>query len=75
MRSAHRQAPTIPQLVVAKEISLEDVRLGLDKMPDRFERVERSRLFPGLDLDLLVSLLDRPTALQAIRALRPALAG
>jgi hypothetical protein len=36
MRSAHRQAPTIPQLVVAKEISLEDVRLGLDKMPDRF---------------------------------------
>lgn len=42
---------------------------------DRFERVERSRLFPGLDLELLVSLLDRPTALQAIRALRQALAG
>jgi len=36
MRSAHRQAPTVPLLVVAKEISLEDVRLGLDKMPDRF---------------------------------------
>ncbi len=36
MRSAHHQAPTIPLLVVAKEISLEDVRLGLDKMPDRF---------------------------------------
>jgi Uma2 family endonuclease len=55
---------------------------GIDKLEidrrldgDRFERVERSRLFPGLDLDLLVSLLDRPTALQAIRALRPALAG
>jgi hypothetical protein len=36
MRSAHRSYPTVPMLVVAKEISLEDVRLGLDKMPDRF---------------------------------------
>ncbi len=36
MRSTHRQFPTVPLLVVAKEISLEDVRLGLDKMPDRF---------------------------------------
>jgi len=36
MRSAHRTFPTVPLLVVAKEISLEDVRLGLEKMPDRF---------------------------------------
>jgi hypothetical protein len=36
MRSAHRAHPTVPMLVVAKEISLEDVRLGLDKMPERF---------------------------------------
>ena len=36
MRSTHRMFPTVPLLVVAKEISLEDVRLGLDKMPDRF---------------------------------------
>lgn len=36
MRSTHRQGPTVPLLVVAKEISLEDVRLGLEKMPDRF---------------------------------------
>ncbi len=36
MRSTHRQFPTVPLLVVAKEISLEDVRLGLDKMADRF---------------------------------------
>ncbi len=36
MRSAHRLHPTVPTLVVAKEISLEDVRLGLEKMPDRF---------------------------------------
>ena len=36
MRSVHRSFPHVPLLVVAKEISLEDVRLGLDKMPDRF---------------------------------------
>ena len=36
MRSVHRQFPNVPLMVVAKEISLEDVRLGLDKMPDRF---------------------------------------
>jgi hypothetical protein len=28
MRSTHRHFPTVPLLVVAKEISLEDVRLG-----------------------------------------------
>jgi hypothetical protein len=32
----HQRFPTVPVLVVGKEISLEDVRLGLDKMPDRF---------------------------------------
>ena len=36
MRSTHFVCPTVPLLVVAKEISLEDVRLGLEKMPDRF---------------------------------------
>jgi len=36
MRSAHHAYPTVPMLVVAKEISLEDVRLGLEKIPDRF---------------------------------------
>jgi hypothetical protein len=36
MRSAHASWPAVPQLIVAKEISREDVRLGLEKMPDRF---------------------------------------
>ncbi|MEJ0087054.1 MAG: hypothetical protein WDO72_15355 [Pseudomonadota bacterium] len=36
MRSAHASWPNVPHLVVAKEISREDVRLGLEKMPDRF---------------------------------------
>ncbi len=36
MRTVHRHFPTVPLVAVAKEISLEDVRLGLDKMPERF---------------------------------------
>jgi len=35
MRSMHKSFPTVPLLAVAKEISLEDVRLGLEKLPDR----------------------------------------
>jgi hypothetical protein len=35
MRSVHRQFTNVPMLVVAKEISLEDVRLGLEKLPER----------------------------------------
>lgn len=40
---------------------------------ERYERASRSRLFPDLDLALVCSLLDRPTALQAVRALRASL--
>jgi hypothetical protein len=36
MRHVHALHPTVPLVVVAKEISLEDMRLGLDRMPDRF---------------------------------------
>ncbi|MGF1477563.1 MAG: hypothetical protein ACFB6S_18620 [Geminicoccaceae bacterium] len=36
MRQLHRRFPTIPLLVVGKEISIEDVRLLLEKMADRF---------------------------------------
>ena len=42
---------------------------------DRYERTDRSRLFPDLDLVLLCSLLDRPTALQAVKAFRETLRG
>jgi SAM-dependent methyltransferase len=35
MRAMHSRFPTMPFYVVGKEISLEDVRLALDKMPDR----------------------------------------
>lgn len=36
MRSMHKRFPTVPFLIAGKEISLEDVRLSLEKMPDRF---------------------------------------
>jgi hypothetical protein len=36
MREMHRRFPTVPFYIVGKEISLEDVRLTLDKMADRF---------------------------------------
>lgn len=37
LRGAHRRFPWLPFYVVAKEISIENVRLMLDKMPDRFQ--------------------------------------
>jgi hypothetical protein len=36
MRQLHDEFPTIPFLVVGKEISQEDVRMSLEKMADRF---------------------------------------
>jgi len=36
MRAMHNRFPTTPFLVVGKEISIEDVRLTLEKLPDRF---------------------------------------
>ena len=36
MRDLHRRFPTVPHLVIGKEISMEDVRLSLEKMADRF---------------------------------------
>ncbi len=36
MRTMHDKFATMPFYVVGKEISLEDVRLTLQKMPDRF---------------------------------------
>jgi hypothetical protein len=36
MRSMHGRFPHMPFYIAGKEISLEDIRLTLDKMPDRF---------------------------------------
>lgn len=42
---------------------------------ERYEESARSRCFPDLDMRLLCSFLDRPTAMQAVRAFRAALGG
>ena len=36
LRNCHREFPTIPFVVYGKEISMEDVRLSIEKLPDRF---------------------------------------
>jgi SAM-dependent methyltransferase len=36
MRAMHARFPTMPHYISGKEISLEDIRLALEKMPDRF---------------------------------------
>lgn len=36
MRATHKRFPTVPLFVAGKEISLEDIRMSLDKLPDRF---------------------------------------
>jgi hypothetical protein len=35
LRDLHRRMPTVPFVVVGKEVSMEDVRLTLDTLPDR----------------------------------------
>ena len=36
LRSCHKEFPTIPFVVFAKEISMEDVRIGIEKLPNIF---------------------------------------
>ena len=62
LRTVHHTFPTVPELAVAKEISLEDVRLGLEKMPDRFMigvDVWAARLFEPAMLDRLFTWTRR----------------
>ena len=42
MRQCHQEKPNIPLLVSTKEISMEDVRLALEKLPDRFVSIKNS---------------------------------
>lgn len=64
LRAMHHQFPQIPLLVAAKEISMEDVRLGLEKLADRFAEhpqmvmvitnmryVEAPQLYPAREAD------------------------
>ena len=62
LRDMHCRFPTVPFLIVGKEISMEDTRLSLDELPDRFAEHPQmvfviSNLFyadaPGLKPDKL----------------------
>ena len=66
MRSTHRQFPTVPIFVVAKEISLEDVRLGLEKLPDRLvEHPDTVFVVTNLNYAEAPRLMPRDTQLAA----------
>lgn len=46
-------------------------RISVHVLADgHYVSAERSGIFPGLDLELVCTLLERPTAMQAVRALR-----
>jgi Uma2 family endonuclease len=58
------------RLTVAEVWFWRDDRIAVHVLHEgRYQQIDRSRLFPDLDLRLLCALLDRPTALQAVRAL------
>jgi hypothetical protein len=67
MRSMHREFPTVPFLVIAKEISLEDVRLGLGKLPDRFHE-HPSTVFVVTNLNYAEAPQLMPREVQAAAA-------
>jgi len=72
----------IDKLAIYEHLGVEEVwfwRKGVIELyiltDGEFAQVQRSRLFPELDLELLASMLDRDTASQAVRDFRKALLG
>jgi hypothetical protein len=55
LRELHTRFPHVPSLVVGKEVSLEDVRVTLEKLPDRLHE------HPEMVVVLTKSLLQRGT--------------
>ncbi|MGD9739253.1 MAG: hypothetical protein AB7O56_14080 [Bauldia sp.] len=63
LRAAHDRFPLVPFYVVGKEISWEDIRLTLDKMPDRFmEHPATALVLTNLYYREAPWLTPRPTA-------------
>ena len=66
MRQLHHRFPTIPFLIVGKEISQEDVRISLEKMADRFyEHPQTVLVVTNLFYAEAPELLPRSEAMQA----------
>jgi len=65
MRQLHHHFPTIPFLIVGKEISQEDVRISLEKMADRFhEHPQTVLVITNLFYGEAPWLYPRATAMQ-----------
>jgi len=71
MRQCHQKMPNIPLLVSTKEISMEDVRLGLEKLPDRFAE-HKNTVFVISNLNYVesTSLKSRNSSLIVIKSAR-----
>jgi hypothetical protein len=66
MRQLHHHFPTIPFLIVGKEISQEDVRISLEKMADRFhEHPQTVLVITNLFYTEAPWLFPRSAAMQA----------
>lgn len=64
------------RLAVAEVWTWRDGEVSIRVLRDgAYERVEHSEKLPGIDVRLLASFLDHPTAMQAVRAFRAALRG
>jgi Uma2 family endonuclease len=70
----------IDKLEIYRRLTIAEVWLWKDERIEvhvlrsgSYQRTERSALFPDLDVAALCSFLDRPTALQAVRAFRDTL--
>ena len=62
------------RLEVAEVWTWQDGQISIRVLRDgSYEQVDRSEKLPGIDLQLVTTLLDQPTAMQAVRALRTAL--
>ena len=71
MRAMHSRFPTMPFYLVAKEISLEDVRLALEKMPDRlFEHPASVLVMTNMSYAEAPSLMPR-SVMSATTATQP----
>jgi len=68
MRNLHRRFPHVPWLIVAKEISVEDVRLSLEKLADRFfEHPQLVLVITNMNYGEAPNLKPRPSVAKNLR--------
>ncbi|HSR50786.1 MAG TPA: Uma2 family endonuclease [Acidobacteriota bacterium] len=76
----HWTSGGIDKLEIYRRLAVREVWVWKDSLIEvqvlqvgRYQRREKSMVFPELNLAFVCSLLDRPTALQAVKALRQSL--